>query len=182
MTYLIEFTPEAVEHLSQLTARQQSTVFDAIEVQLKHEPMVETRNRKPMRPNPLAPWELRVGTARVYYETVVEPRALVRIRAIGVSIASEFGSEGPGGRYEDARDRRCDRSARDIREETASPSTHRDEARPADDGPRPSRERGPRDVEPQQPSRFHRADRVVTGTLPIRNGDSVRGGATALGP
>jgi len=84
VTYLIEFTPEAVEHLAQLTARQKSTVFDAIEVQLRHEPMVETRNRKPMRPNPLAPWELRVGTARVYYEAVVEPRALVTIRAIGV--------------------------------------------------------------------------------------------------
>ena len=23
--------------------------------------LVETRNRKPMRPNPVAPWELRVG-------------------------------------------------------------------------------------------------------------------------
>ena len=36
------------------------------------------------RPNPLAPWELRVGSARVYYEAVAEPRALVTIRAIGV--------------------------------------------------------------------------------------------------
>lgn len=84
MTYLIEFTPEAVEHLAQLTARQKSSVLDAIKVQLKHEPTVETRNRKRMRPNPLAPWELRVGSARVYYDAVTEPRALVTIRAIGV--------------------------------------------------------------------------------------------------
>lgn len=82
MTYLIEFTPEAVEHLAQLTAGQKASVLDAIEVQLKHEPTVETRNRKRMRPNPLAPWELRVGSARVYYEAVVEPRAVVTIRAI----------------------------------------------------------------------------------------------------
>jgi mRNA-degrading endonuclease RelE of RelBE toxin-antitoxin system len=84
VTYLIEFTPEAVEHLAQLTARQKSSVLDAIEVQLKHEPTVETRNRKRMKPNPLAPWELRVGTARVYYDGVAEPRAVVTIRAIGV--------------------------------------------------------------------------------------------------
>jgi len=84
VTYLLEFTPEAVEHLAQLTAHLKATVLEAIEVQLKHEPTVETRNRKRMRPNPLAPWELRVGNARVYYETVDEPRALVTIRAIGV--------------------------------------------------------------------------------------------------
>jgi len=84
VAYLIEFTPEAVEHLAELTARQKSGVLDAIEVQLKHQPTVETRNRKRMRPNPLAPWELRVGSARVYYDVTSEPRALVTIRAIGV--------------------------------------------------------------------------------------------------
>ena len=77
MTYLIEFTPEAVQHLAQLTARQRSVVLVALEVQLRHEPTVATRNRKLMRPNPVAPWELRVGTARVYYEAVIDPRALV---------------------------------------------------------------------------------------------------------
>ena len=41
MAYRIEFTPEAVEHLAQLAARQKSSVLDAIEVQLKHEPTVE---------------------------------------------------------------------------------------------------------------------------------------------
>jgi len=32
------------------------------------EPIVETRNRKKLRPNPLAPWELRIGKARVFYD------------------------------------------------------------------------------------------------------------------
>ena len=31
-----------------------------------HQPAVEMRNRKPMRPNPVAPWELRIGNLRVY--------------------------------------------------------------------------------------------------------------------
>ena len=37
-----------------------------------------------MRPNPLAPWELRIGELRVYYDVEETPRRLVLIRAIGV--------------------------------------------------------------------------------------------------
>lgn len=61
MTYHIEYSPEAEDHLCGLTARQQKMILDAVDEQLTHEPTVETRNRKPMRPNPIAPWELRVG-------------------------------------------------------------------------------------------------------------------------
>ena len=68
MAYLILFSPEAEDHLRALTARQRSTIFDAVDEQLAHEPAVETRNRKPMRPNPIAPWELRIGDLRVYYD------------------------------------------------------------------------------------------------------------------
>jgi hypothetical protein len=35
---------------------------------LAHEPLVETRHRKPLRPNPLAPWEPCVGSLRAFYE------------------------------------------------------------------------------------------------------------------
>ena len=68
-----------------MTAHQQATVLDAVDTQLTVEPTRETRNRKPMRPNPLAPWELRVGIFRVYYELVEEtPKPMVRILAVGV--------------------------------------------------------------------------------------------------
>jgi hypothetical protein len=46
--------------------------------------MVETRNRKPMRPNPLAPWEFRIGTLRVYYDVEDAPAPIVYIRAVGI--------------------------------------------------------------------------------------------------
>jgi len=45
---------------------------------------VETRNRKPMRPNPLAPWELRVERLRVYYDVQDEPERIAQVRAVGV--------------------------------------------------------------------------------------------------
>ena len=37
-----------------------------------------------MRPNPLAPWELRIGNLRVYFEVEQEPETRVIILAIGV--------------------------------------------------------------------------------------------------
>ncbi len=66
-----------------LTARERSTVMDAIKGQLLHEPLAETRNRKPLRPNPIAPWELRVGKLRVFYEVTPGGPAVVRVLAVG---------------------------------------------------------------------------------------------------
>jgi len=45
---------------------------------------VVTRNRKSMRPNPVAPWELRIGRLRVYYDVQEEPERVVTIRAVGI--------------------------------------------------------------------------------------------------
>ena len=84
MRYRIEYSPDTQEHFRALTVRQQSIILDSVERQLKYQPTVETRNRKPMRPNPLAPWELRIGDLRVYYDVEDDPEPLVYIRAIGI--------------------------------------------------------------------------------------------------
>jgi len=83
LAYRIEYSPAAEEHLRILTARQRSIVFDEVDERLPHQPAVETRNRKPMRPNPLAPWELRIGDLRVYYEIEDEPEPKVTVLAVG---------------------------------------------------------------------------------------------------
>jgi mRNA-degrading endonuclease RelE of RelBE toxin-antitoxin system len=82
MAYDIEFAESVKAQLGQLTARDRMLVLDAVEKQLLHEPLVETRNRKPLRPNPLAPWELRVGDLRIFYE-VGEEAGKVYIVAVG---------------------------------------------------------------------------------------------------
>ena len=69
-----------------LTARQRSMAFAGVERQLRSEPAVETRNRKPLRPNPIAPWELRIGDLRVYYEVHEVPDRIVQVLAIGLKI------------------------------------------------------------------------------------------------
>ena len=61
-----------------MTAGQRVTVLDAIERQLTHEPLIETRNRKPLRPNPIAAWELRAWALRVFYAFAAEAVSLLR--------------------------------------------------------------------------------------------------------
>ena len=84
MAYVIEYSPDAEDHLRRLTTRRQRSVVDAVDRQLINQPTVETRNRKPMRPNPVAPWELRIGDLRVYYEVRDEPQPTVTVLAIGI--------------------------------------------------------------------------------------------------
>lgn len=84
MPYRLDYSPEAEDHLRRLTARQHVTVLDAILRQLVHQPTVESRNRKPMLPNPVATWELRVGSLRVYYEVEEHPEQIVYVNAIGI--------------------------------------------------------------------------------------------------
>ena len=86
MRYAIVFSPVTISHLRIITARQRRLVFDAVREQLSYQPGVETRNRKPMRPNPLAPWELRVEECRVYYDVVDEPEPVVTVLAVGIKV------------------------------------------------------------------------------------------------
>ena len=84
LAFEIKYESEAEEHLRDLTADQKAQVLDAVGKQLVHQPTVATRNRKKLRPNKLAAWELRVGTLRVYYDVREEPPPAVLILAIGV--------------------------------------------------------------------------------------------------
>ena len=83
MAYAIQFAESVTDHFRWLTASERTRVLGAIVRQLIHQPLVETRNRQPLRPNPLAPWELRVGTLRVFYEVLSEDPELVRVLAVG---------------------------------------------------------------------------------------------------
>ena len=67
-------------------------ILAAVETQLSREPMVETRNRKRLRPNPLAPWELRIGDFRVFYD--VEQSGVVTVLAIGTKRGNRLRIEG----------------------------------------------------------------------------------------
>lgn len=81
--FTIEFTRAADRQLDNLRAYERGIVVDAIEQHLGHEPAIETRRRKKLRPNEMASWELRVGDVRVLYD-INEDANLVLVIAIGV--------------------------------------------------------------------------------------------------
>ena len=84
MPYRVVYSPESEDHLRALAAHDRMIVLDAVLDQLTHQPATETRNRKPLRPNPLVPWELRIGDLRVYYDVEDDPEPVVHVRAVGI--------------------------------------------------------------------------------------------------
>ena len=82
--YLLRYADCTREHLRALTARDRTTVVDAIDERLSFEPAQGTRHRKRMDDNSLdAGFELRVGALRVYYD-VDEREHIVNVLAIGL--------------------------------------------------------------------------------------------------
>ncbi len=57
--------------------------MDGAEEQLKDQPTLETRNRKLLRENPFATWELRLGDLRVFYN-VNDLEQTIEIVAVGI--------------------------------------------------------------------------------------------------
>ena len=85
--YEIELSEEADGHLDFIERKYHTLVLDSIEEQLTHRPLVETRNRKPIRQPAVYPdaWEIRFGPNnrfRAFYEVDVS-RLLVSVLAIG---------------------------------------------------------------------------------------------------
>ncbi len=86
MAHRIEFTRQASKHFALLDARRRATLRDTLLRQLVHEPTVETRNRKRLRPTALATWRPRAAELRVYYDVVDGVPPVVVIKAIGIKV------------------------------------------------------------------------------------------------
>jgi len=87
--FQITFTPEAIEDLRWFVKPDRKSIVAEIEMQLRHEPTVETRNRKRLRPNQLAEWELRCGGFRVFFD-VEEVDRLIKVIAVGYKEGSRL--------------------------------------------------------------------------------------------
>lgn len=82
MPFAVDFTDQAREHLEAYRKRDQQIIVDAVGVHLTAQPTRPTRNRKKLEDNPLAPWELRIGNFRVFYDVISAERKVV-VLAIG---------------------------------------------------------------------------------------------------
>jgi mRNA-degrading endonuclease RelE of RelBE toxin-antitoxin system len=90
MDFQILYSPEAVDHLAKLAKAEQVRVVDEVDRQLSRQPMMPTRRRKLLRPNPIAPWELRVGNIRIFYSVHEKDMPAVFVKAIGKKIHNEL--------------------------------------------------------------------------------------------
>jgi hypothetical protein len=60
MEYRISLTKSAKKDIAHFEARDQRIIVGAMVTHLKVDAEVATRKRKQLRPNPVAPWELRI--------------------------------------------------------------------------------------------------------------------------
>ena len=89
----IRFAGGAIADLKLLKKGLRRSVLSEIEAMLINHPAMETRNRKKLRPNKLAEWELRFGNFRVFYD-VDQDASLIRIQAVGYKTGSRLIIEG----------------------------------------------------------------------------------------
>jgi len=89
MLFQVRFTPRASDELRSFRKIEQKQVVEAVKTQLLHEPLSITRNRKKLRPNELAEWELRIGDFRIFYD-VDEADQIVSVRAVGYKTGSRL--------------------------------------------------------------------------------------------
>ena len=88
MVFDVCFTTESEEDLAHFRVFEQRTIVQAVKVHLREAANVESERRKQLQPNPLAPWELRIGDYRVFYE--IENEQVVWIIAIGWKVHNDL--------------------------------------------------------------------------------------------
>jgi mRNA interferase RelE/StbE len=89
MRFEIILAPEAVRDLKHLSAHERSTVRDAIEVHMRHQPTRTSKSGiKGLRGMSRPQFRLRVGKIRVYYD--VTEKTVEVLAIVPKSIASEW--------------------------------------------------------------------------------------------
>ena len=89
--YDLVWDEAAKAELAALSSFQRRIIVRIVEQQLRHQPNIEARNRKPLREPleelPEASWELRVREHRVLY-WIADPRTVTILRVILKATAS----------------------------------------------------------------------------------------------
>src|SRR5688500_2588510 len=85
--FQISYTHSAREDILTFRKQEQTMIADRIEEHLIHQPNVETRSRKKLRPNQTAQWELRAENYRVLYD-VDEIEQRVEVKLVGRKVGA----------------------------------------------------------------------------------------------
>jgi mRNA interferase RelE/StbE len=88
MKFQVNFTPSAGEDLKCFRPYEQKMIVAAIKGYLREDANIESSRRKRLRPTELAPWELKIGKYRVFYD--FEGEGTVKIVAVGYKEHNEL--------------------------------------------------------------------------------------------
>jgi len=86
LPFRIEYSPDTRSHLRALTTRHRVIVLDEVDRQLTHEPVTETRNRKPCGQTRWLRGNLGLVLYEYTYDVEGDPDPVVYIRAVGVKV------------------------------------------------------------------------------------------------
>ena len=81
MRYNIDIKKSANDDLLYYDIFEQRIIVKAILKYLQFDANIETRKRKQLRSNPVAPWELKIGKYRIFYEVAEGQK--VKVLTIG---------------------------------------------------------------------------------------------------
>jgi len=98
----VEYTIDAIEDLKFYRKHERQLIVDQIDEQLSHEPSHETRNRKRLRPNRVAEFELGITKFRVFM-TLMKTKRLLRLTAPVIESKAVYSFEGRNISYENCK-------------------------------------------------------------------------------
>lgn len=80
MAFTVVIKPKAEGDIQYYRVNEQRVIIDGIKQHLRNEPDVASKRKKQLRPNQIAPWELRVDIYRIFYEV---NEAMVNVVSVG---------------------------------------------------------------------------------------------------
>jgi len=81
MKFTVIILPSADVDLTYFRAHEQGIILTGIATHLAYDALIETKRRKKLDPNRIAPWELRIDHYRVFYD--IENTTMIKVVAIG---------------------------------------------------------------------------------------------------
>ena len=88
MDYQISLTESAKGDIAHFEPHDQRIIVAGIISHLKVDAEVRTKRKKPLRSNPVAPWELRLDKFRVFYSIEGDSEAKTEKRAKSVKVVA----------------------------------------------------------------------------------------------
>ena len=79
----MSITPDAREDIRYFKPYEQRIISQGIRTYLTHDAFVESKHRKQLDENPIAPWEVRVGHYRIFYKPDDEDPDSIVIVSVG---------------------------------------------------------------------------------------------------